>query len=1221
MEIRQLNLAAFGPFTNRTLDFNQGVGVLNLIYGPNEAGKSSALRGLKSLLYGIPERSTDNFVHTHEQLRIGGCLRTRDQLELCFTRRKGRKNTLLTPNGEPLDETALISFLQGVTPELFSTLFGIDHHALVRGGQEILEQKGEVGQALFAAALGSPALHTVLEQLDTEADSLFRPRGSTQEINAALKMYNGLRRELREASLSSHKWDEHCRALDGATKDLEQFRITLIQTRREVTRLKRIQRILPKLARRRELLRRLRNFSNVVVLHPDFGERRQAAIKEWEKAQELNRKARSRLKNSQDQLIGIEVRQEILKQSETLAALHERLGSHRKAMQDRPHREAERNQLRNDAKSLLRDIRPGFSLRDVETLRPVLARRIRITELGNQREVLVARVKQTDQRRHETKTQLHDARNSRQQLPEISPPDILRRAVAAARKMGDLDGAIASAWSDYSALEEQCTAELARLPLWNGNLAAIPRLQVPIRESIEHFEQDYEVLNQRVRSHQEKKTELTETESELEKQLDEIQRTGSVPTEQDLDYARVQRDQAWDILRRQWIDGEDVLAEARVLDPERALPEAYETRVAHADELADRLRREADRVHKQASLIARRMNCKQRLGELEKQLNDCTQQKSWIDADWLALWKPCGLSPQSPREMRAWLERFDKLRDKVEQLVVLRRKAEEATQKRSTHIKALSHQLNRLSACEEIPPRLRVPLNVSGRFTDPSFSGHVEVATLPNTETPIPTPSLGIEISSQALTKDGFDSATPLEAVLAVSEDTIAAIDDITMRREQLDKEIQNLERNLETAVSDHHSAYDELNEWRANWTAAIDELSPDPNTLPAEANSIIEKLRELFSKQSDADKLQTRIRGIDKDADDFRNHVSRVVAQVAPELADLSVTQAVERLNALLAENRSSESRRQQIEMQVQQAREDIQDAQATIDTMNDRLQVLCVDAQCNDPNELEKAELRSNEYQQLKSELGVLEREILEIGEGATLAELEQEAEGVDSDVLPGQIQELMHTIDTELEPRQTTLAEVKGREEKELELMDGSDRAAQLVNQVQATLAGIQTRAERYVRVRIAARVLRQEIERYRKENQGPLIKRASEHFAILTQGSFEELRTDFNEKDEPVLVGIRTNRERVHVDGMSSGTRDQLYLSLRLASLEKYMENSEPMPFIVDDILVHFDDSRAAATLGVLAELAKKTQVMLFTHHSRLVEQARELNESVKVHTLK
>ncbi|OOZ46140.1 ATP-binding protein [Solemya velum gill symbiont] len=232
--------------------------------------------------------------------------------------------------------------------------------------------------------------------------------------------------------------------------------------------------------------------------------------------------------------------------------------------------------------------------------------------------------------------------------------------------------------------------------------------------------------------------------------------------------------------------------------------------------------------------------------------------------------------------------------------------------------------------------------------------------------------------------------------------------------------------------------------------------------------------------------------------------------------------------------------------------------------------------------------------------------------------MVELEVEADGVDSDALPAQVEALTQKIEEELEPKQTTLAEAKGREAKELELMDGSDEAAVLADQSESVLASIRSNAERFVRFKLAARILRDEIERYRKENQGPLVKRASECFTVLTRGSFEGLRTDFNEKDEPVLAGIRPNGERVHVEGMSNGTRDQLYLALRLASLEKYMESSEPMPFIVDDILVDSDDERSEAAFNALAELAKKTQVILFTHHSRVVEQARKLGNKQQVH---
>lgn len=147
MRIEQLNLAAFGPFSERVLALD-GAG-LHIVYGPNEAGKSSALRGLKALLYGVEERTLDNFIHANDKLRIVGRLRMDDGKALSFVRRKGRKNTLLTPAGEVLDEQVLAPFLLGVNQQLFQTLFGIDHAALVQGGRRFSNRRGRWGRHFF----------------------------------------------------------------------------------------------------------------------------------------------------------------------------------------------------------------------------------------------------------------------------------------------------------------------------------------------------------------------------------------------------------------------------------------------------------------------------------------------------------------------------------------------------------------------------------------------------------------------------------------------------------------------------------------------------------------------------------------------------------------------------------------------------------------------------------------------------------------------------------------------------------------------------------------------------------------------------------------------------------------------------------------------------------------------------------------------------------------
>ena len=112
--------------------------------------------------------------------------------------------------------------------------------------------------------------------------------------------------------------------------------------------------------------------------------------------------------------------------------------------------------------------------------------------------------------------------------------------------------------------------------------------------------------------------------------------------------------------------------------------------------------------------------------------------------------------------------------------------------------------------------------------------------------------------------------------------------------------------------------------------------------------------------------------------------------------------------------------------------------------------------------------------------------------------------------------------------------------------------------------------------------------------------------------------------FDESDAPILVGFRPgfDESEVRVEGMSDGTCDQLFLSLRLASLERYMEQNEPMPFIIDDILVNFDDDRSEASLKVLAEISKKTQIIFFTHHRHLIDMAEKAvpTDFLRTHSL-
>lgn len=110
MRFQRLQIPAFGPFTNLELQFAEQPADLHVIYGANEAGKSSLLRAIRDLLFGVHGQSADNFLHDYGELRIKGEILNRSGQKLIFQRRKGNRNTLLAEDGTQLPDHALTPF-------------------------------------------------------------------------------------------------------------------------------------------------------------------------------------------------------------------------------------------------------------------------------------------------------------------------------------------------------------------------------------------------------------------------------------------------------------------------------------------------------------------------------------------------------------------------------------------------------------------------------------------------------------------------------------------------------------------------------------------------------------------------------------------------------------------------------------------------------------------------------------------------------------------------------------------------------------------------------------------------------------------------------------------------------------------------------------------------------------------------------------------------------
>ncbi len=241
MKIKKMNLIAYGPFTDLELDFSDENAPFHMVYGPNEAGKSSALRALRSMLFGIPVRTLDSFLHPNPKLRIGAQLTRSDGKQIEFIRRKGQSKTLRGPDGQSLlDDDSLTPFLGGVDQYLFEQMFAIGHEDLVKGGEEIISGGGSVGQALFAAGAGLIRLQGFRQRLEQEGEALFKPSGSKPQINSCVSSLKISRKNQKDALLMAKTWKSHHRALSDAQQRLDNIRQRLSQLKQDSGRLDRV---------------------------------------------------------------------------------------------------------------------------------------------------------------------------------------------------------------------------------------------------------------------------------------------------------------------------------------------------------------------------------------------------------------------------------------------------------------------------------------------------------------------------------------------------------------------------------------------------------------------------------------------------------------------------------------------------------------------------------------------------------------------------------------------------------------------------------------------------------------------------------------------------------------------------------------------------------------------------------------------------------------------
>ncbi|QVQ50886.1 AAA family ATPase [Spiractinospora alimapuensis] len=1160
MRIARLDLTAFGPFTDLSLDLSAPG--LHVVHGPNEAGKSSALAALGALLYGIPNRTTHDFVHAKRDLRLGARIDDGAGTTLELVRHKRNKNPLTDADGTPIGEDALAPLLNGISAEVFTSTFALTLAELKNGGDALLRGEGDLGRALFSAQ-SSQDLTAVLCELDARQRELYLPSGSKPPLNQGLRRHRDLTNALRDTTTDT---DTYVRLRREKERAEARFAEVDAQHREAAThheRLERLRLALPLLRARHSATAEVERLEATGPVAPADAEHRRLDL---DRALERSREDRDRtaqaLATARDALAEIEVDSRLVLVQENVTALTQAVAGVEKAASTADELERQAAEYRAAADRLLDGLHHdphGNRPRD----EPVAGAVPRVDPSARERvALLTAEYAELGATRRSTEHQVATAERTveraeaaRDALPEVPDPRALSTVLTSVP--AELPDALSR---EYDALATTVASQEAVVAAAGWTEHAVDEVlaaTVPTRaEVVAHRERVTEHRGD-LKGRRRELRKLTSDRSRVQAELDDLLSRSAPPSPDDLATARGHRDSLWRRIRT-------------APEPQDDDSASFETAVRAADDLADRLLREADTVARRTTLERRVHTLDQEIHSLEGDIAALEQTGEELERAWTELWPAEPVTAPALDAAEDVLERIRELRALNQE----RHERDQALAWTQDVARGLAHQL-------------REHLGDCGVNTEP----------LEERATPA-----GLAVQLRQLTQYAHDELTRRDAA---AEERAEAV-----------RQVASAHEALERAQDAKVEADTELADWTRRWNEATAPIGFPPDSPVDAVRADLDRLSEAADLVERATEAEERAEREHAETARFDQDLRAVFLTCATELPEDRAERslALESLAQRVRDNAEQDRRREELRTRIADGEAELGEADSARARAEERLAALCAEVGVTGVEELREAIARSERVTHERARLVDAEEKLAQWGDvdaiAAQVGDLTQDEIGERSVEAAAELERVTEARDAAQNAQ--TEARIAFSQ------VDSTAEAARIADELTSLEAELVEQTEQYLRLAFAHDLLHQQMEDYRRRNQDPILGRAAEIFAGLTLGRFTRLVPDTDDRGGKILRVTRETGDTAEVPALSEGTRDQLYLALRLASLERYADAGQTMPFVVDDVFMTFDDERSAAALRILDSMAERFQIVVFTHHGHLVDLAHHTLPPDRVH---
>ncbi len=425
--------------------------------------------------------------------------------------------------------------------------------------------------------------------------------------------------------------------------------------------------------------------------------------------------------------------------------------------------------------------------------------------------------------------------------------------------------------------------------------------------------------------------------------------------------------------------------------------------------------------------------------------------------------------------------------------------------------------------------------------------------------------------------------------------DALEGVKDLVKQRQTRAEEsaagVEDAERQLDPAQR-------EWNEW-LSVRGLLETFTP-------ETADVLQSQVELgHSHLEDVRSWQQRIEAIRKDIDEYVEAVE-LLARAFDVTFDRSdwrtVADAADRLVELMEEVQESVRNRTDAKLELKDAERELEERRSDLQKAEEELDHLLQSGGAEDAEAFRVlaglSEKRTELEEKARAALDRLQRIS---GPGKPLENLKVDLADTDSQSIADEIDGLEEERAIS-NARREELSTERGSIRADLKGLMGEEESSRLRMERNVLLEQIKDHAREWTRLTLARNLLEEARRKFEQERQPGVVRHAEKFFTAITDGRYRQVYAPLGE--QTITVTDADGRTKQPSE-LSRGTREQLFLSLRFGLIRELGERTEPLPVVVDEILVNFDPERALRAATAFTELSKTNQVLVFTCHPTVV----------------